>query len=91
MNLMRVILAQMLTAAMVLVGLLISFNYNWPDYGHTSYGFPLLWAIHTESTLAGPADIWSVNVTNLIADIAIWAALSLALAAVIDALKRRRT
>ena len=39
----------------------------------------------------GPADIWSVNVTSMVADIAIWAALSLALVTVIGALKRRRT
>lgn len=91
MNLMRVILAQLLTTAMVLAGLLMAFHYNWPDYVHTNYGFPMLWAIHTESTFAGPADIWSVNVNNLVADIAIWAVLSLPLVAVIDTLKRRRT
>ena len=91
MNLMRVFLAQLLTATMVLAGLLMAFHYDWPDYVHTNYGVPLLWAIHTESTIAGPADIWSVNVTNMIADIAIWTVLSLALITVIDALKRRRT
>ena len=91
MNLVRVFLAQLLTTAMVLAGLLIAFHYDWPDYVHTNYGAPLLWAIHTESTITGPADIWSVNVTNLIADIAIWAVLSLALITVIHALKRRRT
>ena len=91
MNLMRVILAQLLTTAMVLAGLLMAFHYSWPDYVHTNYGVPLLWAIHTESTIAGPADIWSVNVTNMIADIAIWTVLSLALITVIHALKRRHT
>ena len=91
MNLMRVFLAQLLTTAMVPAGLLMAFHYDWPDYVHTNYGVPLLWAIHTESTITGPADIWSVNVTSMIADIAIWAVLSLALVAVIEALKRRRT
>ena len=91
MNLLKMLLAQVLTTAMVIAGLLMGFHYDWPDYVHTNYGFPLLWAIHTESTIMGPADIWSVNVTIMVADIAIWAALSLALVTVIGALERRRT
>jgi hypothetical protein len=69
----------------------MAFHYDWPDYVHTNYGVPFLWAVHTESAITGPTDIWSVNVTSIIADISIWAVLSLALVTVIDALKRRRT
>jgi Kef-type K+ transport system membrane component KefB len=91
MNLLKVLLAQLVTAAMIVAGLLMGFHYDWPDYVHTNHDVPLVWAIHTESTIAGPADIWRVNATSLIADIAIWAVLSLALVTAIGALKRKRT
>jgi hypothetical protein len=91
MNLLRPLIAQVLTTATILAGLLVSFHFDWPDYVHTNYGVPLLWAIYTESAITGPVDIWSVNVTNLIADIAIWAILSLALVALIGILRHKRT
>jgi hypothetical protein len=91
MNLLRQIIAQLLTTAMILAGLLIPFHYDWPDAVHTDYGVPLLWATHGESTITGPVDIWRVNPANLIADVAIWTILSLALVALIGTLKRKRT
>jgi len=39
---------------------------------HIDYGFPLVWATHTLSTIAGPADIWKVDITALIIDLAFW-------------------
>lgn len=87
---MRSFLAQLLTTAMIFAGLLVGFHYDWPDYVHTDYGVPLLWATHTESAIMGPVDIWRVNATNLVADIVIWAVLSLALAALIGILRRKR-
>ena len=90
MNLLRLFLAQLLTTAMIVAGLLMAFHYDWPDYVHTEYGVPLLWAIHTESTFTGPVDIWRVNATNLITDIAIWTIFSLALVAVIGILARKQ-
>ena len=86
---MRLLLAQLLTAAMVVAGLLVGFHYDWPDYVHTDYGVPLVWAIHTESTIMGQADTWLVNPINLTANIAIWTILSLVVVAIIDALKRQ--
>lgn len=91
MNLLRQLIAQLLTTAMILAGLLIGFHYDWPDYVHTDYGVPLLWATHTESAITGPVDIWRVNVPNLIADVVIWAILSLALVAFIGILRRKST
>ena len=91
MNLLRQLIAQLLTTAMILAGLLIAFHYDWPDYVHTDYGVPLLWATHVESAITGPVDIWRVNATNLIADIAIWTILSIALVALVGTLKRKRT
>jgi hypothetical protein len=89
MSLLRQLIAQLFTAGMILVGLLIDFHYDWPDYVHTDYGVPLPWTTHAESAITGPVDIWRVNATNLILDVAIWTILSLALVALISALKHR--
>ena len=86
---MRLLLAQLLTAAMVVAGLLVGFHYDWPDYVHTDYGFPLVWATHTESTIMGQADIWLVSPINLITNISIWTILSIVVVAIIGALKRQ--
>ncbi len=75
---------------MILAGLLLAFHYNWPDYVHTDYGLPLTWATHVESSITGAVDLWHVNAINLIADVAVWTILSLALVAFISALKRKR-
>ena len=90
MKLLRLFLAQLLTTTMILAGLLMAVHYDWPDYVHTDYGIPLVWAIHTESAITGPVDIWHINTINLIADIAVWAILSLALVALIGTLRRKR-
>ena len=45
---------------------------NWPDFVHVNYGFPLVWATHTVSTLGGPADAWSVSVSALLVDLVLW-------------------
>jgi len=45
---------------------------NWPDFVHVNYGFPLVWATHTLSTIAGPADIWDVNILALCVDFLLW-------------------
>ncbi|UCH58007.1 MAG: hypothetical protein JSV18_03670 [Candidatus Bathyarchaeota archaeon] len=46
--------------------------YNWPDNYHVRHGFPLVWGTHTLSTIAGPADIWSVSVAALVIDLILW-------------------
>ncbi len=47
-------------------------TYNWPDYLHVDYGFPITFAIHTLNTIAGPVDRWSLNVGALAADLVFW-------------------
>ena len=89
---MRLPLAQSLTAVMILAGLLVRFHHDWPDYVHTDYGFPLVWATYTMSTIAGPADIWRLNQTSMVVDIAVWAILSVLAATIVHVLKcKRRT
>jgi len=47
-------------------------RFDWPDYVHIDYGFPLVWTTHTLSTITGPADTWKVDITALIIDLAFW-------------------
>lgn len=54
------------------VALVWGSRYNWPDYVHVRYGFPLTWGIHTLVTIKGPVDIWSVNISSLVMDLAFW-------------------
>jgi len=51
-------------------------KYNWPDYVHVKYGFPLTWGIHTLGTIQGPVDVWDVNVSSLVIDLLIWLGLT---------------
>lgn len=62
----------LLTLVFVPSGVLVSFHYDWPDFVHTEYGFPFVWAAHTTITITGPANIWSVNLPYLGLNIAIW-------------------
>jgi hypothetical protein len=47
-------------------------KYDWPDFVHVDYGFPVKWATHTLITFTGPSDRWMVEPTMLLIDIAIW-------------------
>lgn len=58
--------------ALAITALIWGFRYDWPDFVHVDYGFPIVWATHTLSTIAGPADIWQVNITALSIDLLIW-------------------
>lgn len=65
------------------VGLIFGFNYNWPDYVHVDYGIPLNWATNTLSTIAGPANLWVVNISNLLIDLVIWLTIMAAIVALL--------
>lgn len=66
----------LLSLATVSFGAIVPFHYDWPDFVHTDYGFPLVWATHTTITFAGPVDSWSVNMFNLIFNITVWMSVS---------------
>lgn len=46
--------------------------FDWPDFYHVRYGLPFEWGRHTLSTIAGPVDIWQVNVALLCIDLVFW-------------------
>jgi hypothetical protein len=64
--------------ALTILALTWGSEFNWPDYYHIDHGFPLVWATHTLSTIAGPADIWQVNMTALLIDLLLWLGLMVA-------------
>jgi len=47
-------------------------KFDWPDYVHINYGFPMAWATHVLSTIAGPADIWLIDTAALFIDLLFW-------------------
>ena len=64
--------------------------YYWPDYVHANYGFPFLWATHTLITIAGPVDIWKVNLQALFIDLVFWLGLMVVAVAFILEMSRRK-
>lgn len=60
--------------------------YDWPDFVHTDYGLPMVWATHTTSTFAGAADLWTVNMGMLAADLAVWLTIMIVAVVAIQAL-----
>lgn len=72
----RYLFLYLISLGMVMLGLLVSFQYNWPDFVHTDYGFPLVWGTHITVTMVGPIDQWHVNLIKLVLNIAIWLAAS---------------
>lgn len=59
-------------SAVTIIALVWGLRYNWPDNVHVRHGFPLTWGIHTLITIAGPVDIWRVNISSLVIDLAFW-------------------
>ena len=57
-------------------------RFDWPDNVHVDYGFPLVWATQTLSTLVGPVNLWNVDVTALTMDLALWLGIMLIVASI---------
>ena len=45
---------------------------DWPDNVHINYGFPFVWSTQTLSTIAGPVNLWAVDISALIINLALW-------------------
>lgn len=70
-RMMTIIFVILVSFAMVLA-VTWGVEYNWPDYVHIDYGFPLVWGTHTLNTIHGPVDIWHVSLMFLVIDLVIW-------------------
>ena len=53
-------------------------RYDWPDNVHVDYGCPFVWSTQTLSTISGAVNLWAVDVTALIMDLALWLGIMLA-------------
>jgi hypothetical protein len=47
-------------------------KFDWPDNVHIDYGFPLVWATQSLSTIIGPVDLWSVDISALLVNLVFW-------------------
>ena len=68
----RNIVIQLIVAVVMVFSLSFGFMYNWPDLQHMKYGIPLTWGTHQLSSIAGPVDIWTVNIVSLVVDLVFW-------------------
>lgn len=47
-------------------------RFDWPDNVHIDYGFPLVWSTQTLSTIVGPVNLWTVDITALMMNLIFW-------------------
>ncbi len=66
------ILFSLVCSAFAVLSMTVGYTYNWPDYLHVTYGFPLTWGTHTLDTIAGPVDKWQVSIVGLSGDLLFW-------------------
>lgn len=59
---------------------------DWPDNVHVDYGFPIVWATQTLSTIVGAVNIWTVDVTALAMNLALWLGIMVICSAVLTLL-----
>jgi hypothetical protein len=79
----RVVLG-VLTVAAVTYGWMTSY----PDNVNLSYGVPLRWGTHQLITIAGPVDVWRVDLSALLIDLLIWVTLLIVVPMYVERVKR---
>lgn len=70
----RLLLFNLAWSALTVFSMTYGQLYEWPDFVHVRYGFPFTYAVHTVVTITGPANLWSVDVVLLAADLSLWLA-----------------
>jgi hypothetical protein len=78
-----VIIFLVIWAAVTVLAVTWGTRFDWPDNVHIDYGVPLVWGTQTLSTIVGPVDLWAVDVTSLMIDLAFWLGIMTAVTAVI--------
>jgi len=59
-------------STLTVLALMWGVRFDWPDYVHVNYGFPMVWGTHTLNTIAGPVDVWKVDLSSLLVDLLVW-------------------
>ena len=80
----RKLLIQSIVSLVAIIGIAYGRLFSVPDATSRLYGLPLRWGVHQLVTIAGPVDIWSVNVTYLVFDLTFWMLVLLATSIVKD-------
>jgi hypothetical protein len=68
----KTIIAQSVVSILALISIAYGRTFSVPDAFSKTYGFPLNWGVHQLVTIAGPVDIWTVNLVNLTIDLVFW-------------------
>ena len=71
-----VIVAFMGGVVLTLLSLMRVEYFPWPDFVHWKYGFPLLLLTHQTSSIAGPVDMWFLDVGAVLIDLLLWTAVT---------------
>ena len=69
--------AAIIAFSLMLLGLVHSESFSWPDAVHTKYGFPLFWLTHQTSSISGPVDLWPVHPFDLTLNLFFWFGIAL--------------
>jgi len=65
------------SVALTIVGLLHMEHVSMIDSVYTKYGFPYWWLMHVGVTIAGRADVWRLETSNLVKDMVLFFLLNL--------------
>jgi hypothetical protein len=57
---------------LTLASALYAKEFNWPDYYHIEYGFPMAWLIRTLNTIIGPVDRFAFQPIPFLMDWLFW-------------------
>ena len=80
----RKLLIQSIVSVVAIIGIAYGRLFSVPDAVSRLYGLPLRWGVHQLVSIAGPVDVWSVNVTYLVFDLTFWMLVLLATSIVKD-------
>lgn len=75
----RTIVIQLIGSILAVAALSFGSKFSVPDATSISYGFPFNWGVHQLVSIAGPVDIWSINLSYLVIDLGLWLLLIVAL------------
>ena len=68
----RKLLIQSIVSVVAIIGIAYGRLFSVPDAVSRLYGLPLRWGVHQLVSIAGPVDVWNVNVTYLVFDLSFW-------------------
>lgn len=65
-------ITQEIISILAIIGISYGRLVSFPDAESRIYGLPFNWGTHQLVTIAGPVDVWRVNLSYLVLDLVIW-------------------